>query len=72
MRYMRPAAVAAATLAMSTAPLHAGGMAAPAMEPEVVAQEAAAASSGGFVVPLLFLIILAAVVSGGGSDVPRE
>ena len=71
MRYLRPATAVAATLSMSTAPLHAGNVVEPLMEPEVIVEEAAAASTGGFVVPLLFLVILAAAVSSSGGG-PRE
>ena len=73
MNYLKPAAVAAATISMTSAPLHAGGSAQPLMEPEVIVAESAAASSGGFVVPLLLLVIIAAAASSsGGSGVPRE
>ena len=71
MQYLKPAAVAAAALGMSTAPLHAGGAAAPLLEPEVLAPEVvateAAASSGGFVLPLILLAIIAAAASSSGS-----
>lgn len=72
---MKPAAVAAATLSMSTAPLYAGGAAEPRVDPEVmapdvVATQAAASSTGGFVLPLILLAIIAATVAG--SDTPRE
>jgi hypothetical protein len=72
MNYLKPAAVAVATISMSTAPLHAGGAAEPLMEPEVIVAEAAAASSGGFVVPLILLVILAAAASSSGGGTPRE
>ncbi|WP_299755755.1 hypothetical protein [uncultured Boseongicola sp.] len=72
MNYLKPAAVAVATISMSTAPLHAGGAAEPLMEPEVIVAEAAAATSGGFVVPLILLVILAAAASSSGGGTPRE
>ena len=75
MKYLRPATVAAAALSMSTAPLYAGGAAAPLMEPEVLApevvvEEAAASSANGFILPLIFLALVAAAMSS--SDAPRE
>ena len=72
MNYLKPAAVAVATISMSTAPLHAGGAAEPLMEPEVIVAEAAAATSGGFVVPLILLVILAVAASSSGGGTPRE
>ncbi|QMU57624.1 MAG: hypothetical protein GKR98_05055 [Boseongicola sp.] len=65
MKYTKPATAIAAAIAMSASPLHAGGAAAPRIEPEVMEPEsivAGASSSGGFVLPLLFLIILAATL----------
>lgn len=70
MNYLKPAAVAAATISMTSAPLHASGAAQPLMEPEVIVAESAAASSGGFIVPLMLLVILAAAASSSGT--PRE
>ena len=78
MKYSKPAAAVAAALSMTAAPLHAGNLAEPLVEqevlaPEVVATEAAAASTGGFILPLLLLAIIAAAASssGGGSG-PAE
>jgi hypothetical protein len=72
MKYLKPAASIAAAISMGAAPLHAGGAAAPRMEPEVLSPEIIAeesASSGGFILPLIFLVIIAATASGG---LPRE
>lgn len=71
MKYIRPAAAVAASLTIAAQPVHAGGVAEPMMEPEVVVAETAAAS-GGFVVPLLLLVVIAAAVASSGSDMPRE
>lgn len=68
MKYTKPAAAVAASLSLTAAPLHAGALAEPLMEPEVIAEEAAAASSTGFVVPLFFLVILAAAISSGAIE----
>ncbi|MCV6594575.1 MAG: hypothetical protein OIF48_16620 [Silicimonas sp.] len=54
--------------AMATSSAHAGGMAEPIMEAEVIEEQAK--DSGGFLVPLLLLAILIAVASGGGSSAP--
>ncbi len=56
--------------AMTAGSAMAGGLAEPAMEPEVV--EAKAASSSGVIIPLLLLILVAAALSGGGSDGGRS
>ena len=57
----------AAVASLTAGSAMAGGLAEPAMEPEVV--EAKAASSGaGIIVPLLLLILVAAALSGGGND----
>ena len=60
-------ALAAVGAALITAPVHAGGMAEPMMEPEVIAEETS--NSGGFIIPLLLLAAIVAVASssGGGS-----
>ena len=65
MKMKNSVALAAACLTLASAPVYAGGMAEPLMEPEVIAEETAAGSSG-FVLPLLLLVLIAAVVSGGG------
>ena len=70
MKYVKPVAAAAAALSMSTAPMHAGGVAEPLMEPEVIAEEAAASSTGGFVLPLFLLILIA--IATTGSEIPNE
>ncbi|MDJ1017993.1 MAG: hypothetical protein QNJ35_15900 [Paracoccaceae bacterium] len=74
MKYVKPVATVATAISLGTGPAHADGMAAPIMEPEVIAEEAAAASLGGFVLPLLFLAIIAAAASSSssesGGDVP--
>lgn len=73
MRYIKPAAAIAASLTIAAQPVHAGGVAQPMMEPEVVVAETAA-GSGGFIVPLILLALIAAAASsgGGGAEVPRE
>lgn len=58
---MKKLALAAVmTVAATTA--FAGGMAEPAMEPEVV-EAATSSSAGGIVVPLLLLVVIAAAAS---------
>ena len=72
MKYLRPAAAVAAAISITAAPLHAGGVAEPRMEPEVLAPEViteGATTSGGFILPLIFLVIIAASASGA---LPRE
>lgn len=61
-------ALAALGTMVATAPVKAGGMAEPVMEPEVIAEETAA--SGGFVLPLILiaLLVVAASSSGGGAS----
>lgn len=61
------AIILAGTIAMA-APVHAGGMAEPMMEPEVIVEESSA-SSGGFVLPLILLAIIAAIASSDGGGV---
>jgi len=55
---------------MASGAVHAGGMAEPLMEPEVIAEETAGTS--GFVVPLILLAVIAAVLlidnGGGGGE----
>ena len=55
---------------MASGAAHAGGMAEPLMEPEVIAEETAGTS--GFVVPLILLAVIAAVLlidnGGGGGE----
>jgi hypothetical protein len=48
---------------------HAGGMAEPVMEAEVIA-EAATATAGGWILPLIFIAVVAAVASSSGGDAP--
>ena len=50
--------------AMLSAQAHAGGMAEPLMEPEVVAEEAT--TSGGFIIPLVILAVIVAAISSSG------
>ena len=75
MRYVRPAASVAAAIALGSN-AHAGTLAAPVMESDVVMAEevvvAGAASSGDFVIPLLLLFLIAAVASSSGADIPEE
>jgi hypothetical protein len=54
----------AAALALLAGPVAAGGLAEPAMEPEVVATRTAG-SSGGVLIPLLLLILVAVAISSG-------
>ena len=56
-------------IAFAAAPAHAGGVAEPVMEPEVIVEESSA-SSGGYLLPLLLIAVLVAVASSGGSDAP--
>lgn len=53
--------------ALVTAQAHAGGMAEPMMEPEVIVEEAAS-SSGGFVVPLILLALVALALANNNDD----
>ncbi len=70
MRLTKYVALAAVGTALITAPVNAGGMAEPMMEPEVIAEETS--NSGGFIIPLLLLAAIVAVASssGGGSTPP--
>ena len=62
---MRKTATAAILgFALATTSLHAGGMAEPVMEAEVIEEQAS--SSGGFIVPLLLLAVLIAITSNSG------
>ena len=56
---------AALSFALVSGQAHAGGMAEPMMEPEVIAEESS--SSGGILLPLLLLALLVALASDGGS-----
>ena len=74
MEYKKPLALAAASVALATTPAHAGGVAEPVMEPEVIVEESRA-SSGGYLLPLLLIALLVAVASNSGSDsmpIPSE
>ena len=62
MKLKKSLALVAACLSLASAQVHAGGLAEPMMEPEVIAEEAAA-GSGGFVLPLLLLVLIAAAIS---------
>ena len=67
--YKKYIALAAVGSALMTAPVQAGGIAEPMMEPEVIAEETTA--SGGFIIPLLLLAVIVAVASSnGGSTSP--
>ncbi len=66
---MKAFGIAAAICVALTWSVHAGGLAEPVMEPDVVA-EAASSSSAGIIVPILLLILIAAIASG--SDTPSE
>ncbi len=77
MKYVRPAATIAASIALGASAAQAGNLAQPVVESEVVmAPEtvaAGAANSGGFIIPLLLLaLIAAAAASSGGSPLPEE
>jgi len=56
----------ATVLACAANATFAGGLAEPAMEPEVVAEKAS--SSAGIIIPLLLLILIAAALSNGGGN----
>jgi hypothetical protein len=56
-------AVVAAVMGTSAT---AGGLAEPAMEPEVV-EQAAGTSTAGIIIPILLLLLIAAAVAGGDS-----
>lgn len=56
-----------AALALSSAPVTAGGLIEPAMEPEVVATQTRS-SSAGILIPILILVLIAAAVASGGSN----
>lgn len=70
MKLTKILALAAFGTALATAPVHAGGVAEPLMEPEVIAEETS--NSGGFIIPLLLLAAIVAIASsnGGGSSPP--
>jgi hypothetical protein len=55
--------VLAAALTVAASSAFAGGMAAPTMEPEVVAEAASSSSAGGILVPVMLVAMLAAVAS---------
>ncbi|MEL7345016.1 MAG: tail fiber domain-containing protein [Pseudomonadota bacterium] len=55
------------SIALVSGQAHAGGMAEPMMEPEVIVEEAAA-SSGGFVVPLILLALVALAIASDNDD----
>jgi C4-dicarboxylate transporter len=59
----------ATALSLAATTAFAGGMAEPAMEPEVV-KAATSSSSGGIIVPLLLLLVVAAAIASSGSDTP--
>ena len=69
MDYKKPLALAAVAVALAAAPLHAGGVAEPVMEPEVIVEESSA-SSGGYLLPLLLIAVLVAVASSGSDSTP--
>ena len=78
MKYVRPAATIAATIALgASSAAHAGNLVQPAvesevvMDPEIVAA-GTASSAGGFVIPLLLLALIAAAASSSGSPLPEE
>ena len=56
--------LAALATSVAATPVHAGGMAEPVMEAEVIAEETN--TSGGFLVPLLLLAAIIAIASSGG------
>lgn len=59
---MKRILLSAATAALFVSQAHAGGMAEPMMEPEIIVEEAAS-SSGGFIVPLILLALVAIAIS---------
>jgi hypothetical protein len=65
---LKQLAVAITIGAFVAAPVSAGNLAEPVMEPEIVVAESTG-TGGGWVVPLLLVALVAAVVaSSGGSD----
>jgi hypothetical protein len=64
--------IASAAIAGSAmVPAHAGNLAEPIMEPEIIVEESTG-TGGGWVVPLILVAVIAAVASAssGGSDTP--
>jgi hypothetical protein len=68
-KFKSTALIAAMCFSVAAAPVFAGGMAEPVMEPEVIAEESS--SSGGFIIPLLLLAIIVAIATSdnGGGEV---
>lgn len=60
----------ALVLGVLSPPLHAGGLAEPVMEPEVVRAETGSSGSHDFLVPLMALIMFAAAAGNGSAPVP--
>lgn len=67
MNYAKPAAAAALAATLAAQPALAGNMAAPMIEPDVIAEDTAS-SDGGLLIPIFLLILFAAAASSGGSD----
>jgi len=62
-----------ALIAVIATPGFAGNLAAPMIEPEVIAQDTATTSSGGgILIPIFLLLFLAAAASGGGNAPPAD
>jgi len=60
-----------ALIAIMATPSIAGNLAAPMIEPEVIAQDTATTSSGGgLLIPIFLLLLLAAAASSGGNGTP--
>jgi len=75
MLYQKPAAFAAAAVAVGAGPATAGGMAEPVMEmaPEIVVEEAAGTTSNaGLIIPLILIALIAAAASSSGSSEPTN
>jgi hypothetical protein len=70
MKYVKPAAAFAASIALSATQVSAGGLAEPMMEPEVI--EESSASSGGFIIPLLLLAVIVAIASSSSGGTCTE
>lgn len=62
------AAFALSATLTATGVAHAGGLAEPILEAEVIAEETS--DSSGFVIPLILLAIIAAVLIGDGGGAP--
>lgn len=58
-------------VSLAAAPVFAGGMAEPILEPEVIFEDSAG-TSGGILIPLLLLLLVAVAVSGSDEAQPSD